>query len=290
MKRAILIGLALLFLAASAGWGQLNRRGMSQGVIANRTGPEFYFAKPIQLIDMPTANILFPGDMKGSLRLYEEGGILARLSVGISTRMMFGVSYGADHIIGDYIMQWNKMPGVHLAYRIKEETLKGPAAVIGLDTQGYGKYWNRLDYPDSLARLTGAQHALDRYSIKSKGAYLVASKNFDSFWNVNLHAGINYSFERTDKDTDPNMFLGLYLQFSDDLAGILEYDGALNDDRLKDLPSRRGYLNAGIRWAFESRMFLEFDMKNLLMNPEGKRDYIRILRIGYHTTVFEGRN
>jgi hypothetical protein len=286
MKRATLICLSLLFITITSGWGQVNRRSMSARSPVSRKGPEFYFAKPIQLIDMPTANILFPGDMKASLRLYEEGGILARLGVGISTRMMFGVSYGADHIIGEQIVQWNKMPGVNFAYRIKEESLKGPAMVVGLDTQGYGKFWSRVDYADSLASLTGTQHNLDRYSIKSKGIYAVISKNFDSFWNVNLHIGANYSLERSDKDTDPNVFMGMYLQFTDDLAAIVEYDAALNDDRLKDAASRRGYLNAGLRWAFEPSLFLEFDMKNLLMDPQGKRDYVRVLRIGYHTTVF----
>jgi hypothetical protein len=288
MRRTPLIwvGLLLLFIAVPDGWGQVHRRSMSLGSPPSRVGPEFYFSKPTHLIDMPTANILYPGDMKASLRLYEEGGILGRLSVGISTRMMFGVSYSADHLIGDQIVQWGKTPCVHFAYRFKEETLKGPAMVVGLDTQGYGKYWNRADYPDSLYALSGTEHHLNRYSIKSKGLYVVASKNFDSFWNVNLHVGANLSLEKSDGDTDPDIFMGLYLQFSQDLAAIVEYDAGMNDDRLKDLASRRGYLNAGIRWSFERRLFLEADMKNLLMNPQGKRDYIRILRIGYHTTVF----
>jgi len=285
MKRATLVGLSLLFLTNS-GMGQLNRRSMSLDAKMRRTGPEYYFAKPISLIDIPTASILFPGDMKGSLRLYEEGGILASLAVGISTRMMFGASFGADHIIGEQKIQWNRVPGIRLAYRVKEETIKRPALVLGLETQGYGKYWNDRDYPDSLAMMTGTQHHLDRYTIKSKGVYLVASKNIDSFWNFNIHAGLNYSLERSDRDSDPNFFLGMYLQFTQELAGILEYEAGFNDDRLKTAASRRGYLNAGIRWAFEPSLFLEFDFKNLLYNPHVGRDYTRILRIAYHTTVF----
>ncbi len=288
MRRTPLVwvGLLLFFIAVPEGWGQVDRRKMSSGSPQSHVGPEYYFANPIYLIDMPTGNILHPGDMKGSLRFYEEGGMLGRLSVGISNRMMFGVSYNADNLIGEKIIQWSRIPGVHFAYRLKEESLRSFSLVIGVDTQGYGNYWRQEDYPDSLKSLTETQHQLNRYSIKSKGLYIVASRSFKKFRYVNLHVGVNRSLEKSDRDTDPNFFMGVCVQMAKDLALLVEYDMAVNDNRLQDVESDRGYLNAGIRWTFEKHLFIELDLKNLLIDPKGQRDNIRILRIGYHTTVF----
>ncbi len=285
MKRVTLLALSLFVIAISSGWGQVGRRTLSQ---SGHKYPASYFTKPTNLIDLPTASILRGGDLKASLRLYEEGGMLARLSVGISRYVMFGVSYGCDHLIGGQDEHWNEMPGVHFSYRVIDESLVMPTVVIGLDTQGYGKYYTRDDYPDSIrAKISPTQYPLDRYANKSRGFYIVASKGYESLWKVGLHAGLNYSLERSDKDSDPDFFLGMDLQLSRDLAAIFEYDFALNDDRFRETNSRKGYLNAGVRWAFQPQMFIEFDLKNILADSQGRRDFIRILRIGYYSTVFD---
>jgi hypothetical protein len=285
MKRVALLLMSLLFITIASGWAQVDRRNLSP---AGHVNPDFYFTKPVNLIDLPTASILRGGDVKASLRLYEEGGMLARLSAGISSRVMFGVSYGCDHLIGGQDVHWNEMPGVHFAYRVIDESLVMPALVVGLDTQGYGKYYTRDDYPDSVKNdIQPTKSPLNRYANKSRGFYVVASKGYESLWKVGLHAGINYSLERSDKDTDPDFFLGMDLQLSRDLAAIFEYDFALNDDRFRETNSRKGYLNAGVRWAFQEQMFIEFDLKNILADSQGRRDFIRILRIGYYSTVFD---
>ncbi len=287
MRKTIILLAGLAFLATPL-WSQINRRSFSKGPQPADEEPQSYFSKPVQLIDVPTASMLWPGDLNASIRMYEEGGLLARLSVGISHKMMFGVSYGGDYIIGGKDVRWNETPGVHFAYRAIEENLVMPAIVIGIETQGYGKYWRRSDYADSLQPdLDPARYMLDRYSIKSRGLYIVASKGYESLWKAGLHAGVNYSLERSDKDADPNIFLGIDVQLTRDLSTVWEYDFALNDDRLKTANSAKGYLNAAMRWAFQPNMFIEFSVKNILADNYGNRDFMRILRIVYYARILE---
>jgi hypothetical protein len=289
MKQLLFVSVILALLQNAS--AQVDRRGLSSRSPMGRSyALDTYFTKPVQLIDMPTASILRASEMKGSLRLYENGGMLAKLSVGLSSKMMFGVSYGGENIIGSEAIRWNPMPGVHFAYRIFEESLVIPAVVLGFDNQGYGRYWRSSDYDIySEAYATGevdpAKHMLHRYSIKSRGVYLVASKGYESLWKVGLHAGLNYSLERSDKNSAPTVFLGMDMQFTSDLCAVGEFDFALNDNKLPEANSSRGYLNAGVRWAFKEFMYLEFDMKNLLSDNYGTRHFVRILRIVYFAKI-----
>jgi hypothetical protein len=275
-----------LALIASPVWAQIDKRSLSDKGPSVLYEPESYFSKPVQLVDLPTAGMLRAGDLKSSLRLFEDGGMLYRLSVGISQRMMFGVSYGGDHIIGGEPVKWNQMPGVHFAYRAVDESLILPAVVLGIDTQGYGKYWRRSDYPDSL-QVNAADYLVDRYTIKSHGFYAVVSKGYESLWKVGLHGGVSYSLEQSDGDRDPDIFAGMDLQLSRDIALVFEYDFALNDSHLKNTSNDRGYLNAAFRWAFQRNMFLEFDVKNILADRKGEQDLVRGLRIVYHTHILD---
>lgn len=285
MKKFILIVLCLGAMAVPL-FGQIEKRSLSKNSKSILDEPESYFNKPVHLIDLPTASILRGGDMKASLRLFDEGGVLARLSVGISRKMMFGVSFGGDYIIGGKKVRWNAMPGVHFVYRVMEESLVLPAIALGLDTQGYGKYWRKSDYPDT-GKVDPGQFLLDRYANKSRGFYAVFSKGYESLWKIGLHGGVNYSLEVSDKDRDPDIFLGMDLQLSRDISLLFEYDFALNDSHLKNTGNDRGYFNAGFRWAFQHNMFLEFAVKNILADQQGDQDFVRILRIVYHSRIVE---
>jgi len=231
---------------------------------------ESYFTKPVQLIDLPTASILRGGQLRSSLRLFEQGGLMGRLSVGLSNRMMFGLSYAALHVIGSGKVDWHQTPGVHFVYRLVEENLNLPALVLGFDSQGFGP----VIYTESGES--------ERYANKSRGFYAVVSKNYSSVVDVGLHAGANYSLEKGDHD--PNIFMGTDLAVSRDVGLQIEYDFAINDDVRPDRESGKGFLNAGVRWAFSNNFYLQFDFKNLLdaSSDEGIR---RIFRVVYHGTV-----
>jgi len=284
-KRFIIPLLSMLIIIfALPLWAQYDDRSMAGTSQTPALKEENYFTKPLQLIDLPTASILRGSDMDLSLRLYEEGGTLGRISVGLSRHVMLSVSYGGTNIIGDQEVDWNPMPGIRLAYRMVEESIVLPAIVLGFDSQGYGKYWPKQEGPvdTSLADYTQLH---ERYSVKSRGFYLVTSKGYESLVKIGLHAGINYSLERSDGDKDPTIFMGMDVLISRDMSALFEYDFATNDDKLKETNNGRGYLNIGFRWAFATNMFLEFDLKNILADHPNKSDFLRILKFSYCTSI-----
>lgn len=210
------------------------------------------YPQPPFLINKPTAGSLEKGSFSIKLRMMPEGGVLGAVNVGLTDRFMLGVSYGGSHIIGEDTVQWHPEPGVHVKYRLFDETYQFPAFTMGYNSQGYHSY---ID-------------SLSRYELKSTGLFAVISKNYRFLGNLGLHAGINYSFETGDGDRDPNIFFGIDKDINQDLALILEYDTALNDNRTGDtrITRSRGYLNAGVRWTFARSFHVEFDINNILRN------------------------
>jgi len=212
------------------------------------------YPQPDLLINTPTAGNLDRGSYSVELRMMPEGGVLGNIKVGLTGRFMLGLSYGGSHIIGEDSVEWNPEPGVQIKYRILNEDYSWPALAIGFNSQGYHDY---LD-------------AVDRYELKSTGVYAVLSKNYQFFGNLGLHAGVNYSLETGDGDDDPNLFFGIDKNIGDEIALLVEYDTALNDNNPDkgDIVQRhgRGYLNAGLRWTFAERFHIEFDVNNILKN------------------------
>lgn len=219
----------------------------------------------IELIDSPTAGLHGRGNYFISLRMQPRGSIIASLSVGLMDRLSIGLSYGGQNIIGYGTPDWNPAVGVQIKYRIIDESFMGPAIALGFDSQGYGAY-NR---------------GPERYDIKSKGFYATASKNYIFLGRLGFHGGANYSLERDDGDKEVNFFAGLEKTLNPELSLIADYDFAFNDDKKDSLfgEGKGGYLNAGIRWTFASKAYIEFDLKNLLRNGKEGTDYARVSRI-----------
>ena len=213
---------------------------------------------PINIIDTPTANFISRKHFELNLRVYHMGGMLGGLTVGLTSRLMIGIGYGGQNIIGQGPVKWNQSPGVNIRYQIRPEYYQFPSICIGFDSQGYGTF-----YPQ-----------LNRYQIKSKGAYLVLSKNYALWADFGIHGGINYSGENSKVDKDINFFCGAHLMLDPELTILWEYDFATNDNDQKSLGSGKGYMNAAVRWNMPSRLVLEFSVKNLLGNIktiEGER-------------------
>lgn len=216
------------------------------------------------LVDLPTAGTLERGSFAIQLRMFSNGGLLGGVTVGITPRFMFGISYGGENIIGEGDVNWNPDPGIQARLRIIDENFALPAVTVGFNSQGYGAY-------DS---------ALNRYKTKSRGLFAVASKNYAFFYNLGLHGGINYSFENDDDDKDLNIFLGADLSLNREFRFMIEYDLARNDNRNDaQFGSGQGYLNAGAQWLFSNRLFLQFNVKNLFKN--GPESVTREVKIGY---------
>lgn len=222
-------------------------------------------AQSIHIIDCPTAASLNRGSFLTGLYAYDQGGIMGILTVGVTDRMMFGISYGGTNLIGTGPVDWNPQVGVHIRYRMIHEHYTIPAVSIGYDNQGKGAY---ID-------------SLKRYQEKSKGLYVVASKSFRFLGTSALHGGMNYSFERADGDKDMNAFLGIEKSINEEVGLFAEYDLAVNDNTGRSIGNGKGYLHAGLKWSFQGRLHLDFIWKNILKNDRGNSHTGRVIRISY---------
>ncbi len=230
------------------------------------------YPPPTTLITAPTAGTLVRGSFSFELRIQNNGGLMSGLSAGITDRFQFGVSYGANNFIGDDSLVWYPRPEANLKYRIIDETMSLPGLSIGINTQGFGRY----------------REDMKRYDTKAYGLYLAASKNWKFvLGNMGLHGGINYNFtETTDGDEDPNLFFGLDIELNPELALLMEYNAAFNENN-KDIQTMAlntsGYLNAAIRWTFVQHLHIEIDFNNILFNKDNEEiDYFnREIKLTY---------
>ena len=249
LKSSIIIGL----LCITSGWAQI-------------------YPPPTTLVTVPSAGTLVRGSYAMQMRVQKGGGLTSSLSVGITDRFQFGLSFGSANLIGDDSLVWYPRPEANIKYRIIDETESMPGISFGLDTQGQGQY-NDAD-------------SLMRYDVKAMGLYAAASKNWVTpLGNLGIHMGTNYNFaEVNDGDKDVNYFFGFDIEFNPELSVIMEYNAALNENDMtaKTMSiSRGGYLNAAIRWTFVEHLHIEMDFNNLLFDEE-KVDYFqRELKITY---------
>lgn len=222
---------------------------------------------PQQLIDIPTAGVLPKGTTSVVLRVYAGGGLLGGLSVGVWERLSLGLSFGGGNIIGTGNVTWNPRPEVAVKYQMVDESSAFPGLAIGFDSQGYGQY----------------DDTLNRYQLKSRGFYGVASRNVALFGTLGLHAGANYTLENKDGNGRVNLFIGADKSINPNLAVLGEYDFAMNDngDAIKGYGRKRGYLNVGARLMVGGRLGIEFDLRNLLDNRVGTGAPLRELKIIY---------
>jgi len=243
------------------------------------------YPPPTNLITVPTAGTLVRGSFSMDLRVQKKGGLTTGLTVGITDRFQFGLSYGAGNLIGDDSLQWYPRPEVNLKYHLLDETGSAPGCAIGLVTQGFGTY----TYDHSSESESGEPLdplPVERYDIKAYGAYVSASKNWKTpLGNAGLHAGMSKNFlEDKDGDGDPNLFFGLDMEVNPELSLLVEYNAALNENDMtaESLAlNRGGYLNAAVRWTFVDRLHIEMDFNNLLFDDDKVNYFNRELKIIY---------
>lgn len=204
------------------------------------------------LANLPTAGLLARGSYEIDLRMYPDGGIGTFVTFGFLRALNVGFSYGAQNVVGYGRVEWNPNVEFAIKARLLSETMALPALAIGYASQGYGPW---------LADL-------QRYTVKSPGFYLVASRNFAFLGEMGLHAGANRSREDID-DNDLNFFGGIDKSLGPDVYLILEYDTALNDNDQEAVGYGNGYLNLGAKWAVSPRLRLELYFTNLLDNVRG---------------------
>lgn len=222
---------------------------------------------PRKLIDCPTAGLLPRGSFDFDIRIYPQGGTIFGIDIGLMRRFMVGMSFGGVNVIGEGEPDWNPRIEFLAKYRLINESYMFPALVLGFDSQGIGAY----------------NDSLERYLYKSKGFYAVISKGYSlAELPLGMHAGVNYSLENEDKDKNASFFFGADMLLGDNLGVMAEYDLGTNDDKAEELFGQGyGYLNVGLQWIFSNRLFLQFNLKNLLLNRKDATTWGREFKIVY---------
>ncbi|HLP17911.1 MAG TPA: hypothetical protein VK470_16730 [Bacteroidota bacterium] len=221
--------------------------------------------EPRQLVDIPTAGVLTRGAFGMDVDFFQQGGLGVALSAGALDRLNFGISFSGVGVIGSNKITTQKLPGVMIKFRMIDESIALPAIAIGFDSQG------KEAYIDST----------ERFTIKSRGIYAVASKNYAILGNFSIHGGVNFSMERKDDDKDMDVFIGAEKSFGRDVSIIGEYDFGFNDSNNRAIGQGKGYLNFGLRWSFGSGFTIGFDLKNILKNQDN------VVTIGNRTVRVE---
>lgn len=215
-------------------------------------------------VDMPTAGVLHRGQYAFDAHMFRNGGLMLGVSVGIFDRMMIGLSYGGTNIIGIGSVQWQGAPGVTVKYRVIEESVL-PAFTLGFESQGTEGYVN----------------SANRFTIKSPGFYVAASKNYAWFGFFSVHGCLNYNLENHDGKV-PNLSASAEKSLGENVSVSVEYDFGLNDhNATPQFGKDRGYLNLGVRWLVGGGLIVEADAKNLLGNEDGVPAGSRMVRIVY---------
>ncbi len=255
MNRKISAAVVLMVLMSTSG-------ALAQSYAGDRATIE-----PMVLIDKPTAGLLKRGAYEVASNFYQEGGVLVGLSVGVFDQFTFGISYGGTDIIGPDKLKMNPLPGVFAKLRIINESTLLPAFALGFDSQGKEPYLNA--------------DTLKRYTIKSPGVFLAASKNYAILGNLSIHGGLNLSMERTDGDKDMDMYVGVEKSIGPDISVTAEYDTGLNDNNGHALGKGNGYLNFGFRWSWGKGVTVGFNLKNVTKNQDNINIGNRTLQIDY---------
>ena len=208
--------------------------------------------QPMDLVSIPTAGTLPKGHYCLENLFMDEGGILPKFSIGITDNFTMGFSFGMHNFVGSGDVVKNKdYPEIQIKYRIFDETDKIPAMVLGIDTQGRGRYYEIFNddnsTPDDIS--DDFDSDLNRYDQKAIGLYFVISRNFEALGNFGIHAGINKNFtEGDDKDEDVNLFFGFDKALNRSFSLFAEYNFARDDDGFNDddelIKEMVKYLNA----------------------------------------------
>ena len=128
--------------------------------------------QPLRVVTTPTAGSLPAKSYQLETHLFDGGGVTQRLLVGVTGHVDVGVSYSGANIIGSRSLDWPPHVGMQLRVRIIEETFGTPGVSLGFDSQGDGPFFEGED--------------LNRFRTKSRGAYIVVSRNYQLLGSLGL--------------------------------------------------------------------------------------------------------
>ena len=226
------------------------------------------YANDLYTVINPTAGILGKGEARIHQKVFKHNGMIIGTDVGLFDNFYFGVAYGAEQVVGDQKPIWYNKVDFHARFRIINETLTTPAIAIGVDTHGNGAYYK----------------SQRRYDYKSKGAYCVASKNFEFLGLIGFDFGFNYTFEgKNDNEESFDIFTGVYKTIGQSLVIFSDFSAGINDnDKNCDLSGRsRGYFNTGAQLKINEQLTIKLLMHDLFENKRNTNYFDRAIVIDY---------
>lgn len=188
------------------------------------------------LIDTPSASILPVRTFGVNARVFTGGGVLTYFDFAVLNRLSIGASFTFEHLIGTNDEDIKVLvPSLQLKFRFYDGSDILPAFAIGFDNQGF-------DY----------DHDKDEYLQKSKGLYLVATKEL-FIPGLIINPGINVTAENFEFDSFAG-FLGVSLNIKDVVSLMFEWDNIHSFDESR--------LNGGIRVYVTDAFNMDFAIRD----------------------------
>src|SRR3989338_1959366 len=201
----------------------------------------------VDLIDVPTTNVIDYGGFRINFRFYSKGGVLSHLSFGVFRRLNLGASWDIEKFIGADDPDTN-VPTLNIKLRAYDGGQFLPSLAIGYD--GQGRFYDR---------------AKDQYKEREKGLFAVLGREL-FLPNLEFFAGANISQFKEEKVFG---FTGLSYNVEEKFYFMSEYDN------LRSAPENR--INLGIRIFPLSSLGIDFAVRNLA----DKENRERVVRINY---------
>ena len=89
----------------------------------------------LEVIDVPTPDVLDPATYSTNFRLYSDGGIVSRLIIGPFRRVNFGIMADAQKVIGGSAPHLVR-PSLYFKLRVFDGNDVLPALALGYDNEG----------------------------------------------------------------------------------------------------------------------------------------------------------
>ncbi len=204
-------------------------------------------AQAVELIDLPTAEVIDANHFNTNFRLYKGGGILVRAGFGIGKRVNIGISFNVPNFIGAEKIDVQE-PALQFKYRFYDGAKNIPALALGYDKQAYGY--------DTIT---------NEYKHREKGLYCVASQ--EMLPHTEFHFGLNIYDFQTDQFFG---FLGISWAPTEEFVILTELD---NIHKL----GGGTRVNLGLRYLNSPNLSIEVSARNITHDKDNER----IIRLNY---------
>lgn len=210
-------------------------------------------ARDIQVIDIPTADVVDHYGYNVNFRFGSEGALQTKTAFGIFPRLNMGFGLDAERVLGSRDARMNR-PTLNVKFRLFDGTDVLPALAIGYDGQGY--VWSK---------------AIDEYEQREKGLYAVLSREIITP-DLMLHLGANhFDFEHGNSTRG---FVGLAYTIEQIVGLMAEWDHAT------EFKERR--VNFGLKYYVTPVFTVDAIGRNIPKAPRSdSRETERIVRLSY---------